>query len=437
MTDMNSDMTREELQSLQQKKNNVIANLRRKWQAGELTEGQIAQLESLGVSKHTRSEVVVGVNDLATVRPEIAAEWHPVKNERLTPQDVTFYSSRYVWWRHFHEESGVWHEWITMVRNRSNGSGCPYCSGVRALAGFNDLASQNPQKASDWDYEKNAPLTPRDVTCNSGKKAWWKCHVCGYEWKGTIRSTSCKVCRAACARKPVVGVDDLATVAPEVALDWHYERNAPLTPADVKGGCGDKVWWKCHVCGGEWQAMVGQRTTKSRPKGCPYCSGAKVLPGVNDFATRFPEKAECWDYGKNAPLTPSQVTAGSTRRVWWKCPDCSCEWQKKVCDYANRVSRCRECASSARISSNNLAQANPQLAAEWHPEKNGDLTPQQVTTGSHKKAWWCCNIGHEWEAPVYSRNQGHGCPICARDTRKKKRGLPEEDPAKSAGADVG
>ena len=61
----------------------------------------------------------------------------------------------------------------------------------------------------------------------------------------------------------------------------------------------------------------------------------------------------------------------------------------------------------------NLEVANPELAAEWHPTKNGALTPSDVTPGSGKKVWWICQNGHEWETYIYNRKKGHGCPYCA------------------------
>ena len=32
---------------------------------------------------------------------------------------------------------------------------------------------------------------------------------------------------------------------------------------------------------------------------------------------------------------------------------------------------------------------------------------------SGKKVWWKCDKGHEWQATMSSRNQGHGCPYCS------------------------
>ena len=64
---------------------------------------------------------------------------------------------------------------------------------------------------------------------------------------------------------------------------------------------------------------------------------------------------------------------------------------------------------------NSLAIVNPKLAKEWHPTKNGKLTPNDVVPGSAKKVWWKClqDDDHEWQAILRSRNRGTGCPICS------------------------
>ena len=44
----------------------------------------------------------------------------------------------------------------------------------------------------------------------------------------------------------------------------------------------------------------------------------------------------------------------------------------------------------------NLKKINPKLAKEWHPTKNGNLTPKDVTPSSGQKVWWICdNRGHK------------------------------------------
>jgi hypothetical protein len=66
----------------------------------------------------------------------------------------------------------------------------------------------------------------------------------------------------------------------------------------------------------------------------------------------------------------------------------------------------------------NLYLMNPNLVMEWHPSKNGSLRPRDVTPGSGKKVWWICEEGHEWQAAVYSRNRGSGCPQCNKNPSK-------------------
>jgi translation initiation factor IF-1 len=104
----------------------------------------------------------------------------------------------------------------------------------------------------------------------------------------------------------------------------------------------NKVWWKCSN-GHEWRATIGNR---NKGRGCPYCSGKKVLQGYNDLET-----------------------------------------------------------------------INPTLAKEWNFHKNGQLTPNSITANSQKKVWWKCSKGHEWQATIYHRHNGQGCPICNSEQR--------------------
>ena len=60
-----------------------------------------------------------------------------------------------------------------------------------------------------------------------------------------------------------------------------------------------------------------------------------------------------------------------------------------------------------------IEQEKDTLLAQWDKEKNGSLTPHNVSFGSHKRVWWQCESGHRWEAPVYSRTSNNsGCPYC-------------------------
>jgi hypothetical protein len=67
----------------------------------------------------------------------------------------------------------------------------------------------------------------------------------------------------------------------------------------------------------------------------------------------------------------------------------------------------------------NLSALYPNVAAQWHPTKNGDLRPKHFWPHSGKKAWWVCAQEHEWKAIIANRTttnlwNGNGCPYCAR-----------------------
>jgi very-short-patch-repair endonuclease len=64
---------------------------------------------------------------------------------------------------------------------------------------------------------------------------------------------------------------------------------------------------------------------------------------------------------------------------------------------------------------NSINITHPQVAQQWHPTKNGDMKPEFFTKGTHKKFWWICDNGHEWESMLNSRcsKGNHGCPYCS------------------------
>lgn len=113
-----------------------------------------------------------------------------------------------------------------------------------------------------------------------------------------------------------ISKNNLANKRPNLCQEWNYEMNNGLTPEMFTSGSGEKVWWKCHL-GHEWPAVISSR---ARGRGCPYCSGQRVLPGVNDLAHLRPDLAAEWDYEKNAGMLPTEVTVNASSSAWWKCP---------------------------------------------------------------------------------------------------------------------
>nr|WP_302642680.1 zinc-ribbon domain-containing protein [uncultured Dysosmobacter sp.] len=265
---------------------------------------------------------------------------------------------------------------------------------------------------AQWDDERNAPLTPKDVTYGSHQKVWWRCpqgHSYRSEVRIRMRGTGCPVCAG---RTVLPEENSLAAKFPDLLSEWDTEKNSPLLPTQVMPGAHRKVWWRCPK-GHSWQASVASRVTSNA--GCPFCAGQKVLPGFNDLASLHPQLAVQWDRKKNGALTPEAVSVYSNRRVWWLC-DKGHSFCAVIAHRVNRESDCPYCTNRKVLPGfNDLETKAPVIASQWHPTLNGSFTPQQVTPGSSRKAWWLCENGHAWKSVISSRTgkQRCGCPVCA------------------------
>jgi len=354
---------------------------------------------------------------LATVRPDLAKEWHPTKNGDITPLDVLPKVKFKVWWKC---NKGNDHEWLTSPSTRSQGKGCPICANLKVVLS-NCLATLNPKLAKEWHPTKNADLTPYDVGEGTGEKVWWKCdkgddHV----WRTTVSDRSNGRGCPICSGHKLVLSNSLATVVPDLAKEWHPTKNGNLTPYDVSKGSEKKVWWKCDKgVDHEWRVSTNSRS--SRGSGCPICVNQKVVLS-NCLATLNPKVAKEWHPTKNGDITPYDVGDKSGKEVWWKCDKGDDhEWQVSI-NNRSQGKGCPVCANLKVVLSNCLATLNPKVAKEWHPTKNGDITPYDVGEGARKKVWWKCNKGddHEWEAHIYHRSNGIGCPYCTLTPQSKQ-----------------
>ena len=264
-------------------------------------------------------QVLKGYNDLATLRPDIASEWNYERNGNLKPDMVTCGSQRKVWWVQYKindiNNKIIKLEWEAVIATRIKGCQNPFDAGQCVLKGYNDLATLRPDIASEWNYKRNGNLRPDMVTCGANKKVWWvqydKSPITGkmvtLEWEAYVNSRAMKgeTNPFKLNRKILKGYNDLATIRPDLAKEWNYEKNGDLKPDII--GCGYKksVWWvqydKSPVTGEtmalEWKASVVNRAIKGL--GNPYKTGQKVLKGYNDLSTLRPDIASEWNYERN------------------------------------------------------------------------------------------------------------------------------------------
>ena len=410
-------------------------------------------------------KVLLGYNDIPTVNPKLVKQWDYEKNNNLRPENFTVNSHKKVWWK-----CNRGHEWQATIANRNNGRECPICAtehsssfpeyaivyylkkyGLKPIHlwkergyeldvyipsmkiaieydGFlwhqnkakNDLEkNQKCKKDGIKLYRIREELSPLYDTSIDYivKKNQEDLSIILIEILSDILGTYVDVD----IKRDYIAIENLREYTekdysllfsnPEVATEWNYDKNGNLRPEHLTANSHKKVWWKCSK-GHEWQASISDR---NNGRGCPYCSNQKVLRGYNDLQIINPNLVKEWNYEKNE-LTPVDVTANSNKKVWWKCHN-GHEWQATIAN-RNMGKGCPYCSGRYVVKGkNDLQSINPNLAKEWNYEKN-ELTPADVTPNSHKKVWWKCHNGHEWQAIISDRNRGRRCPICAR--RKNK-----------------
>jgi hypothetical protein len=270
--------------------------------------------------------------------------------------------------------------------------------------------SSYPHLVKEWHPTKNGELTPSDFTHGSDKKVWWLCSQ-GHSYDSTPngrvgRNRGCPYCSGS----KVSDSNNLLILFPEVAKEWHPTKNQELIPKEVTYGTKKKVWWLCPK-GHSYESAVGERTRK-KPTGCPYCDGKKASE-TNNLQILFPEIAQDWHPTKNKELTPKNVTSKSDKKVWWLCPK-EHSYKATIKNKTLKKSGCPYCSNKKASETNNLLFLFPEIAKEWHPTKNKELTPKDFTYGSKKKVWWLCPKNHNYEATINSRtNHMTGCPYCA------------------------
>lgn len=256
-----------------------------------------------------------GFNDLASQRPDLVKELDEEKNGNFDPETVTCGSGLYLWWKC---QKG--HSWKAKISNRTNASnhtGCPYCSGRLAWPGFNDLASQEPEIAAEWDYDENGGIDPSEVTAYSGKKIHWVC-LYGHKWTESISNRTRKryLCPYCSGKRPIAGETDLATLFPQRAAQWCYRYNK-RKPEEYTPYSNAIVWWVSSECGHRWKAKIVDRTKRKATGKCPYCTNKRVLRGFNDLESLYPDVASKWHPTKNGNLRAKDFVPGSGKYIWW------------------------------------------------------------------------------------------------------------------------
>ena len=210
-----------------------------------------------------------------------------------------------------------------------------------------------------------------EVTAKSREKAFFVCQSCGREFSAKIQNvvravnnggSGCNECarRENGAKKTAVAAqkNSLAASCPKAAAMWSgkNERSA----SEVAAKSRKKAIFVCKNCKQEFSAKIYSvvNSVNNGKTGCPVCAGQKVVPGINDLASKYPQIAAMWS-SKNK-RSASEITVGSREKAILVCPDCGKEFKAAVSSVVSSVNNnCTGCYDC------NMRRINSISKPEW------------------------------------------------------------------------
>ncbi|GGP11004.1 zinc-ribbon domain-containing protein [Oceanobacillus neutriphilus] len=337
--------------------------------------------------------------------PGLLNEYDYKKNKMDLLETLTIGSDKKVWW--ICNKGHLSYEATCHNRIRNN-SGCPYCSNSKVYEG-NSLATLSPHIAVEWNYEKNKGLTPNDFTNGSCKKVWWICKY-GHEWKAIInprtkRGVGCPEC-----------FKRTNTSFSEQCILYYLQKIFPNVKNRKKLQF-DRETYEADIFIEDLNIAIeydGGRTHKNK-----LDKDLKKRTVFQNAGIRIINIRE----GELLPLTENnkdELIIEKGRRI---NDDNRSQMIKKLMvllkiNYSFEVDVAKNRVQILEMyhrvkAKNSVLQRSPEIALQWHPEKNGKLRPEYFSFNSKEKIWWLGKCGHEWKAVIYTRTRlSYGCPYC-------------------------
>ena len=352
------------------------------------------------------------------------------------------------------------------------------------MPGYNDFATKYPQLAEEWDSDKNGELKPNMILCNYIKLVYWKCKSCGQSYEALthnrIRGDACPYCSG---HQVLKGVNDFATIHPELLSEWDYEHNS--SPDQFTVGSSERVSWICSICGHKWKTNIVKRSNGAQ---CPKCNKRnhtsfpeqaifyyirQVFPDAQNGYTEFfldsmeldiyipslsvgieydgiqwhTEKTEEREKKKYEICKRNKVTLIRVEEFKEDNQYCDiaieCSYRGR--DYTALDSVINKIFEILKISGpivdtemdtvfineqflvekkeGSFGALFPQYCEEWNYEKNGALSPMMFAPYSNEIVWWKCKVcGAEYRKAISGRARGIGCRNCSYKLRGQKLG---------------
>jgi rubrerythrin len=349
---------------------------------------------------------------------KLMSEWDYDSNIGLDPNKLTKGSNKRANWKC----NKCGHRWNTKIGNRTYlQRGCPCCCNHIIVPGINDLKTKHPDLAKEWDLTKNGDLTPEMVPCGTNKKVWWKCPI-GHEYKASIlhraHGTNCPICNSG-----------RQTSFAEQTVFYYVKKLYPDAisryKADFLGRMELDIYIPSIRYAIEYDGEAWHKKEKIKREQNKYLSCEKQnikLIRLRERMADLGSDIADYQYGTNRLYEHKNleiIVRKLLSHIYFGNPvnvDINIKRDEFVIrgEYLTKPSK-------------NLENSFPEIAKEWHPTKNGNLTPDMFTPGSdHHKFWWKCQIcGYEYKSNIGHRTNkknATSCPKCGieKSTQAKR-----------------
>ena len=347
-------------------------------------------------------------NNLAYKCPHLLDEWHPTLNGDLDPKKIIAGSAQSVWWQCKHG-----HSWSATCDSRvTSGTNCPKCTNqtsapeIRLLTELKWITPTAESRYKIEGVELDIFLPNYSIGIEYDGSHWHKDKLSKDTEKNKFfLSRGITVIRVREFPLSVIGPLDLVIKPKD--LDKNTLNKLVKNIKGIASTSGDR-----------FQAYLEQEEFTNEALYKKYLSYLPDPFPDQSLELMSPKIAAQWHYEKNAPLVPKNFSNSSNKSVWWKCnKNEDHEWQAIVNSRTrkNSTGECPFCSRRRVTDENNLLITHPSIAEEWHPHKNGDLSPSSLLAGHNGKVWWKCKVNekHQWQAtPANRTSLKNGCPFC-------------------------
>lgn len=282
---------------------------------------------------------------------------------------------------------------------------------------FPSIALTHPELVPLFDFDRNKPLTPNDISKGSEREIHWLCPA-GHSYMA-LPTTMVRKPRPGCGvcagRQVLEGFNDIASQAPQVAAFWDSTCNG-LAPSQAVIG-QKKRWFRCA---NDHEFLISSYQLKKAltngGTGCKYCANREVWSGWNDLETVSPTLAS--EYERASNKVPARFLCAFTRsQVMWKCentthPEYAAEPQARVRQGAG-CGLCKQVRTEPGV--NDSLSTHPWLADRWSPSNSTSAEVLRTIAPSdsrRKWLWLCPDWRHDYSAAVSAVLQGKGCLVC-------------------------